>query len=81
MFVVPFINLRIYLFQEHVIHVWKESNSIMHNALVHEYRQKMEELGDNAEFPHLRQKLINFLEKSPHYSPETVLIHFPTDSK
>jgi hypothetical protein len=60
--------------------VWKETNSIVHNALVHEYREKMKELGP-AEVPLLRAKLINFLEKSPHYSPETVLIHFPTDSQ
>lgn len=29
---------------------------------------------------HIRQKLQQFLEKSAHYTPETILVHFPFDS-
>lgn len=28
---------------------------------------------------YVRQKLQNFLEKSMHYTPETILVHFPLD--
>lgn len=29
---------------------------------------------------HIRQKLQQFLEKSTHYTPETILVHFPFDN-
>ncbi|XP_075223274.1 vacuolar protein sorting 39 [Lycorma delicatula] len=70
---------------EHVIHVWKETNSIFHNVLVHQYREKVQQLcNDNGQAEqqqgnNLRTKLLQLLEKSEHYVPEAVLIHFPFD--
>ncbi|XP_039293207.1 vam6/Vps39-like protein [Nilaparvata lugens] len=72
---------------EHVIHVWKDTNPLFHNVLIHQYREKVLELcRDDAtqlqiqQGNNLRTKLLNFLEKSEHYVPETVHVHFPYDS-
>ncbi|RZF37701.1 hypothetical protein LSTR_LSTR003112 [Laodelphax striatellus] len=72
---------------EHVIHVWKDTNPLFHNVLIHQYREKVLELcRDGAtqvqlqQGNNLRTKLLNFLEKSDHYIPETVHVHFPYDS-
>ncbi|XP_049943822.1 vam6/Vps39-like protein [Schistocerca serialis cubense] len=69
---------------EHVIHVWQEKNCIFHNALVHQYREHSLQLLQNPETFEagraLRVKLQDFLEVSEHYTPETVLIHFPYDN-
>lgn len=73
------------ILQEHVIHVWEDSNPIFHNALVHQYREKYVKLLQDPqtaeERRQLRNKLLDFLDKSDHYTPETVLVHFPYDSK
>lgn len=63
---------------EHVIHTWKETNNIFHNALVHQYRERIETLGlEDPRANTIRTKLLSFLEKSDHYSPDAVLYHFP----
>lgn len=36
---------------------------------------------DQVAGQNIRAKLINFLETSEYYTPETVLSHFPFDSK
>ncbi|KAK7863279.1 hypothetical protein R5R35_005325 [Gryllus longicercus] len=76
---------------EHVIHVWEDQNLIFHNALVHQYRERVQELlaapaegeerspSQDEEAKQLRAKLLTFLERSTHYIPETVIIHFPLD--
>ncbi|KAJ8719630.1 hypothetical protein PYW08_011805 [Mythimna loreyi] len=68
---------------EHVIHNWNDSTSLFHNALIEIYREKITDkkgqLSD-IEVQHIRLKLLRFLEKSTHYTPETVAVHFPTDS-
>lgn len=46
---------------EHVIHIWKDVNPFFHNALVHQYKEKI--LKDGlANSEHTRRKLITFLE-------------------
>ncbi|KAF5302308.1 hypothetical protein FQA39_LY10347 [Lamprigera yunnana] len=62
---------------EHVVHVWADTNPLFHNALVHQYREQA--IGDSPIAQHNQKKLLNFLETSKHYTPDTVLIHFPTD--
>ncbi|XP_021925898.1 vam6/Vps39-like protein isoform X1 [Zootermopsis nevadensis] len=66
---------------EHVIHVWEDSNSIFHNALVHQYRERYQQLlvTSSEERQKTRAKLLQFLETSSHYTPETVFVHFPYD--
>lgn len=67
---------------EHVIHSWNETNSIFHNALIRMYRDKISKkmTSTDEEIEHTKSKLIGFLESSKHYTPETVLLHFPNDS-
>lgn len=62
---------------EHVVHTWEDTNPLFHNALVHQYRERA--LSDEPSAPTARKKLLEFLEKSTHYVPDTVLMHFPTD--
>ena len=79
------------LFQEHVVHAWEDTNPIFHNALVHQYREHCQELLTQSssspspvleeELQSTRNKLLQFLDKSAHYTPETVLILFPSDCK
>lgn len=71
---------------EHVVDVWKDTNSLFHNVLVHQYKEKcldaMKPEASPAEkqnVQHIRLKMQQFLEKSQHYTPETVLVHFPFD--
>uniref|UniRef100_A0A1B6EG03 Vacuolar sorting protein 39/Transforming growth factor beta receptor-associated domain-containing protein n=2 Tax=Clastoptera arizonana TaxID=38151 RepID=A0A1B6EG03_9HEMI len=71
---------------EHVIHVWKETNSTLHNVLIHQYKEKVQTLisstlsqQEQQAAQHTKAKLLTFLEKSEHYIPETVLVHFPFD--
>lgn len=71
---------------EHVVHFWEDTNPLFHNVLVHQYKEKcllgMSVSATPAEkqnAQHLRQKLQQFLEKSTHYTPETVLVHLPFD--
>nr|XP_021201535.2 vam6/Vps39-like protein [Helicoverpa armigera] len=68
---------------EHVIHTWNDTNSLFHDALINMYREKITDKKANlidAEVQHIKSKLIAFLEKSAHYTPERVVVHFPTDS-
>ncbi|KAL3283596.1 hypothetical protein HHI36_006734 [Cryptolaemus montrouzieri] len=60
---------------EHVVHVWKDTNPLFHNALVHQYREKSTE--DQTDLH--RRMLLEFLEKSQHYVPESVLAQFPNE--
>ncbi|CAH1636879.1 unnamed protein product [Spodoptera littoralis] len=67
---------------EHVIHTWNDTNSLFHDALINMYRDKITDKKANltdAEVQHTKSKLIAFLEKSAHYMPERVLVHFPVD--
>ncbi|XP_053974319.1 vam6/Vps39-like protein [Hylaeus volcanicus] len=72
---------------EHVVHIWNETNSLCHNVLIHQYKEKcLASMSDNATpaekqaGQHIRQKLQQFLEKSVYYTPETILVHFPFDN-
>lgn len=72
---------------EHVVHVWEDTNPLYHNVLIHQYKEKcLASMSANATpaeketVQHIRQKLQQFLEKSVHYTPETILVHFPFDS-
>lgn len=62
---------------EHVVHTWEDNNPLFHNALIHQYREKVLSNGPSGQ--HTRKKLLDFLDKSVHYTPDTVLSHFPTD--
>ncbi|XP_058809181.1 vam6/Vps39-like protein [Phymastichus coffea] len=71
---------------EHVVHVWEDNNPLFHNILVHQYKEKcLAALSPTAtpaekqNVQHIRQKLQQFLEKSQHYTPETVMRDFPFD--
>lgn len=71
---------------EHVVHVWEDNNSLFHNVLVHQYKEKCLAAASATASPaekqniqHIREKLQKFLEKSQHYTPETVLRDFPFD--
>lgn len=61
-----------------MVHTWEDTNPLFHNALIHQYREKV--IGGDTSAQHTRKKLIEFLEKSEHYTPDTVLGHFPTDN-
>lgn len=63
---------------EHVVHTWDDSNPLFHNALIHQYREKAVLEDSSAAFT--KKKLLAFLEKSTCYTPDTVLMNFPTDS-
>lgn len=67
---------------EHVIHTWNDSNSVFHDALINIYREKITAKANTTEeeLQHTKSKLVAFLEKSTHYTPERVLLHFPNDS-
>ncbi|KAJ0176101.1 hypothetical protein K1T71_008275 [Dendrolimus kikuchii] len=68
---------------EHVIHTWNDTNSLFHDAIVNMYRDKITDKKANIteeELNHTKCKLLAFLEKSMHYTPERVLLHFPPDS-
>lgn len=61
---------------------------MFHNALIHQYREKEQILlaenataSEKSAGQNIRNKLLTFLEKSTHYIPDTVLAHFPYDSK
>ncbi|CAH0400093.1 unnamed protein product [Chilo suppressalis] len=68
---------------EHLIHTWNDTNSLFHDALISMYRDKITTKKADIteeEYQHTKSKLVTFLEKSPHYTPERVILHFPTDS-
>lgn len=64
---------------EHVVHVWEDTNPLFHNALIHQYREKILNEGVTSN-EHTRKKLIQFLEKSTLYTTENILNNFPTDT-
>lgn len=70
---------------EHVIHIWNDTNAICHNALIHQYREKIQKYNsmsmqaDEQTAQNTKTKLLAFLEQSKYYTPETVLVHFPLD--
>ncbi|CAH0560450.1 unnamed protein product [Brassicogethes aeneus] len=64
---------------EHVVHVWEDTNSFFHNALIHQYREKIMEENLPSTSEHTRKKLLQFLENSAYYTAENILSHFPTD--
>ncbi|KAJ8942577.1 hypothetical protein NQ318_010385 [Aromia moschata] len=64
---------------EHVVHTWEDSNPLFHNALVHQYREKIVTEG-SAVAEHTRKKLLQFLDGSKQYTAENILGSFPTDS-
>lgn len=68
---------------EHVIHTWNDTNSLFHDALISMYREKITDKKANIteeEVQHTKSKLLAFLEKSTHYTPERVILHFPNDA-
>ncbi|KAJ1528436.1 hypothetical protein ONE63_006848 [Megalurothrips usitatus] len=68
---------------EHVIHVWRDKTTILHDALVHQYREKAIALSKGEQRDkekELRSKLLTFLQTSNNYSPENALVQFPYDS-
>jgi Vam6/Vps39-like protein vacuolar protein sorting-associated protein 39 len=71
---------------EHLIYVWEEKSDIIHNALIHQYRAKIQQvLGSGEESKEevaaLRVKLVSFLETSHHYNPQVVIVQFPVDCR
>ncbi|VVC31789.1 Hypothetical protein CINCED_3A010938 [Cinara cedri] len=70
---------------EHVIHVWNDTNAICHNALIHQYRERLQQYNnmsmqaDEQTAQNTKAKLLEFLKQSKYYTPETVLVHFPLD--
>ncbi|CAK1543127.1 unnamed protein product [Leptosia nina] len=68
---------------EHVIHTWNDTNDLFHDALINMYREIITEKKANSteeELQHIKSKLVAFLEKSTHYTPERVILHFPNDT-
>lgn len=68
---------------EHVVNVWKDTSTILHDALVHQYREQASSLfnaGKVSEAKVVEGKLLSFLKSSTHYSPENALVQFPYDS-
>ncbi|KAG5897551.1 hypothetical protein JTB14_007267 [Gonioctena quinquepunctata] len=64
---------------EHVVHTWVDTNPLFHNALIHQYREKIVTEGCAAA-EHTQKKLLQFLESSRQYTAENILNNFPTDS-
>ncbi|KAI8045055.1 vam6/Vps39-like protein [Drosophila gunungcola] len=71
---------------EHLITVWKDSNTLLHNVLIKQYREQYQRLlaqqdkGEEVpELSPLRAKLYKMLDESNDYSPDRVLEEFPTN--
>ncbi|XP_011210738.2 vam6/Vps39-like protein [Bactrocera dorsalis] len=77
---------------EHVINIWKDNNTLLHNVLVKQYREKVHNLLEDVKkaveteksdalenLQKYREKLCEFLKTSQNYSPEVVLKDFPTN--
>ncbi|XP_017013413.2 vam6/Vps39-like protein [Drosophila takahashii] len=71
---------------EHLITEWKDSNTLLHNVLLKQYREQVQRLisqqEKGEEVPELipmRAKLYKMLEESNDYSPDRVLEEFPTN--
>ena len=65
-------------YAEHVVHTWEDKNPLFHNTLIHFYKEKA--VSDDTSAPHARKKLSDFLQKSRHYTPDTILMNFPTNT-
>lgn len=63
---------------EHIVYVWEDPNPLFHNALIHQYREKILTEGTAAS-EHTRKKLLEFLETSKNYTAENILGSFPTE--
>ena len=71
------------VYQEHVIHVWHDKTTILHDALIHQYKEQASALlsvGKLTEEKNICAKLLTLLETSESYSPEKALVQFPYDS-
>ena len=77
---------------EHVINVWQDSNTFIHNILIKQYREKLETIMEDLEkdgshlkmelteeLKEYRIKLYDLLQNSNNYSPDVVLKDFPTN--
>lgn len=64
---------------EHVLNTWADSNPLFHNALIHQYREKIITEGP-AVSEHTCKKLLQILENSTQYTAENILSSFPTAS-
>ncbi|XP_030763648.1 vam6/Vps39-like protein [Sitophilus oryzae] len=58
--------------------IQKDDNPFFHNALVHQYREKILKDGVEQSEP-IRVKLLEFLQQSTQYTAENVLRDFPVD--
>ncbi|XP_037947874.1 vam6/Vps39-like protein [Teleopsis dalmanni] len=74
---------------EHVINVWKDTNTLLHNVLILQYREKVQVLiksaseNDSEQMDMLRKyrfKLFDILKNSNYYSPDVILQDFPSQS-
>ncbi|XP_073823691.1 vacuolar protein sorting 39 isoform X1 [Musca autumnalis] len=76
---------------EHVINVWNDHNTLIHNVLIKQYREQIQNIMKDMEKQELetetlkvqlkecRSKLYNILENSTNYSPDVILKDFPTN--
>uniref|UniRef100_A0A1A9VCV0 CNH domain-containing protein n=1 Tax=Glossina austeni TaxID=7395 RepID=A0A1A9VCV0_GLOAU len=79
---------------EHVINVWHDNNTFLHNVLIKQYLEKVQQLMKELEkeeecedktekmetLNKYRTKLYNLLKISHNYSPDVVLKDFPTNT-
>ncbi|XP_071515409.1 vam6/Vps39-like protein [Panulirus ornatus] len=75
---------------EHVIEEWGDTTPLLHNELIHQYRDlitaphlssdpaDVEEEKGRRKIVH--EKLLKFLNRSEYYTAATLLVHFPYDS-
>ena len=76
---------------EHVIWEWGDDNPLLHNELIHQYRESImvsppSPSSDETVIFNFkknrdekRDKLVNFLRSSDYYTAATILAHFPHD--
>ena len=69
---------------EHIINIWKETNSLFHNALIIRYKELVTELLDQPDSQDIeyhimetKVKLRQLLNSSTYYTAETILPQFP----
>lgn len=75
---------------EHVIQEWGDTTPLLHNELIHQYRDIVSapyQSSDPANVEEekgrrqlVREKLVKFLNDSQYYTAATLLVHFPYDS-
>lgn len=65
--------------------MWNDTNPILHTTLANLYRERYQSLQrvpeSRQEALKLREKLLEFLEQSDCYTPQTVLDLFPKDGE